>query len=93
MNSLHASKPNKDRKQDVFQLGDWVWMHMNKERFPNHRKSKLQPLSDGPLQVVERIYDNAYKVNLPGEYGVNSTFNVVDLTSFDIGLDSRLNHF
>jgi hypothetical protein len=58
---------------------------MCKERFPNQRKSKLQPSGDGPFQVFERINDNAYKIDLPGKYGVNATFNVADLTLFDIG--------
>jgi len=30
---------------------------------------------------------------LPGEYGVSATFNVSDLTLFDIGDDSRSNPF
>jgi hypothetical protein len=30
---------------------------------------------------------------LPGEYDVNGTFNVSDLTLFDVGGDSRLNPF
>jgi len=37
---------------------------MCKERFPNQRKSKLQPRGDGPFQVLERINDNAYKLTL-----------------------------
>jgi len=39
------------------------------------------------------INDNAYKVDLLGEYNVSITFNVVDLSSFDIGDDSRSNPF
>jgi hypothetical protein len=61
-NRLYASKANKGRKLVVFQPGDWVWVHMCKERFPNQRKSKLQPCSDSPFQVLERINDNAYKL-------------------------------
>jgi hypothetical protein len=57
------------------------------------RKSKLQPRGDGPFQILERINDNAYKVDLPGEYGVSATFNVSDLTLFDVGDDSRSNTF
>jgi hypothetical protein len=34
-----------------------------------------------------------YKVDLPGEYGVSATFNVSDLTLFDVGDDSRSNPF
>ncbi|KAL3567897.1 hypothetical protein D5086_030548 [Populus alba] len=43
--------------------------------------------------ILERINDNAYKVDLPGEYGVSATFNISDLTLFDVGDDSRLNPF
>jgi hypothetical protein len=89
-NRLYASKANKGRKLVVFQPGDWVWVHMRKERFPNQRKSNLQPRGDGPFQVLERINDNAYKIDLPGEYGVSATFNVADLTLFDTDFDSRL---
>jgi hypothetical protein len=56
-------------------------------------KSKLQPRSDGPFQVLENINDNAYKIDLSGEFGVSATFNVADLTLFDTGFDSRSNPF
>ena len=77
-NRVYATKANKRRKNVVFQPGDWVWVHMRNERFPAHRKSKLQPRGDGPFQILERINDNAYKFDLPGEYGVSATFNVCD---------------
>ena len=80
-----AKYANKGRKKVVFEPGDWVCVHMRKERFPMQRKSKLQPRGDGPFQVLERIGDNAYKVDLPGEYGVSATFNVSDLSLFDVG--------
>ena len=52
---------------------------MRKKRFPEQRRSKLMPQGDGPFEIIEMINDNAYKVNLPGEYGVSATFNVADL--------------
>ena len=64
-----------------------------KERFPTKRKTKLDQRGDGPFRVVERINDNAYKIELPGEYGVSATFNVADLSPFDVGEDSRTNPF
>jgi len=76
-----------------FEQGDWVWVHMRKKRFPEQRRSKLMPRVDGPFQIIEMINDNAYKVDLPGEYGVSATFNVVDLSLFDVGDDSRSNSF
>ncbi|KAH9657954.1 hypothetical protein KPL70_023288 [Citrus sinensis] len=81
------------RKLVVFQPGDWVWVHMRKERFPAQRHSKLLPRGYGPFQVVARINDNAYKLDLPGEYNVSATFNVSDLSPFDVGEDSTTNPF
>jgi hypothetical protein len=66
---------------------------MHKERFMAQRKSKLHPRGDGPFQILERINDNAYKVDLSGEYSVSATLNVFDLSLFDVGDGSRLNSF
>jgi len=78
-NKSYENQANRGRKEIVFALGDWVWVHFRKERFPNKRKSKLEEGGDGPFQVLERINDNAYKIDLPGEYNVSGTFNVADL--------------
>ena len=75
----------------TFEPGDWVWVHMRIERFPAHRRSKLNPRGDRPFQILEKINDNAYKVDLPGEFNVCASFNVADLSPFDVGDDSRLN--
>ena len=40
------------------------------------------PRSDDPFEVLERIGPNAYKVDLPGDYGVSATFNVADLSPY-----------
>ena len=55
--------------------------------------SHQQHWGDGSFQILKRINDNAYKVDLSGEYGVTATFNVSDLTLFDVGDDSRLSPF
>uniref|UniRef100_A0A2N9IG56 CCHC-type domain-containing protein n=1 Tax=Fagus sylvatica TaxID=28930 RepID=A0A2N9IG56_FAGSY len=89
----YATQANKGCRQLVFEPGDWVWLHMRKERFPAKRRSKLLPRGDGPFQVLERINDNAYKLDLPGEYNVSATFNVTDLSPFDVGGDLRANPF
>jgi hypothetical protein len=52
---------------------------------------KTPPQGDGPFQVVERINYNAYKLDLPSEYGVNASFNVAYLSPFDVGDDLRTN--
>ena len=47
----YSKQANKGRKKVIFEPEDWVWVHMRKERFPEQRKSKLQPRGDGPFQV------------------------------------------
>ncbi|KAK6139092.1 hypothetical protein DH2020_027172 [Rehmannia glutinosa] len=89
----YVKQANKGRKQVIFEPGDWVWLHLRKERFPTKRKSKLQPRGDGPFQVIAKINDNAYKIDLPGEYNVSATFNVSDLSPFNAESDSRTNPF
>uniref|UniRef100_A0A2N9I2K4 Reverse transcriptase n=1 Tax=Fagus sylvatica TaxID=28930 RepID=A0A2N9I2K4_FAGSY len=73
-NEQYANKANKGRRQVIFQPGDWVWVHMRKERFPARRRSKLHPRGDGPFQVLERINDNAYKLDLPGDDSRSNPF-------------------
>src|ERR1041384_7330519 len=48
-NKKYADSANKGRREMKFQVGDWVWVHFRKERFPKQRKSKLQPRGDNPF--------------------------------------------
>ncbi|XP_048228249.1 uncharacterized protein LOC125369523 [Ricinus communis] len=89
----YVTQPNKGQKEVIFEPEDWVWVHMLEERFPAQRHSKLLPREDGPVQVVERINDNTYKLDLPCEYNVSATLSIADLTLFDIVSDVRTNPF
>jgi hypothetical protein len=70
-----------------------VSMHLRKEQFPNLRKSKLMPRVDGPFNVIEKINENAYRLNLPAHFGVSPTFNIADLKQYlgeEDELESRM---
>jgi len=40
------------------------------------------PRGDGPFKILEKVNDNTYKLELPGDMGVSPTFNVGDLTPY-----------
>ena len=68
-------------------------MHIQKERFYKQSRSKLMLRRDEPFQILERINDNAYKVDLSGEYDISANFNISDLSLFDVNDDSWTNSF
>nr|GEY15702.1 reverse transcriptase domain-containing protein [Tanacetum cinerariifolium] len=55
-------------------------------RANKHRK-QLHPLVDGPFRILKKINDNAYKVELPGHYGVSGTFKVAELSPYTPNAD------
>jgi hypothetical protein len=50
------------------------------------------PRADGPFKVLKNINENAYKLDLPADFGVSPTLNIVDLKPYlgeEDELDSR----
>ncbi|WVZ97848.1 LOW QUALITY PROTEIN: hypothetical protein U9M48_043357 [Paspalum notatum var. saurae] len=82
MNEKYKLADSKGKKQVLFEPGDLVWLHLRKERFPDLRKSKLMPRAAGPFKVFEKINDNAYKLELPADFGVSPTFNIADFKPY-----------
>ncbi|RDX87010.1 hypothetical protein CR513_31579, partial [Mucuna pruriens] len=61
----YASRANKGKTQ-------------KKERFPNLRKSKLLLRGDGLFNVIKKINDNDYILDMPQSYEGNHTFHEKD---------------
>nr|GEX42090.1 copia protein [Tanacetum cinerariifolium] len=80
--AMYKKKANKHQKKALFKPGDLLWLHSRKERFPSKRINKLMPTGDGSYKVLERIGDNAYKLELPGDSKILATFNVGDLSPY-----------
>ena len=40
------------------------------------------PRADGPFKVLEKVNENAYKLDLPADFGVSPTFNIADLKPY-----------
>jgi hypothetical protein len=54
MNAKYKIVGDRGRKHDVFDVGDLVWLHLSKDRFPDMRKSKLMARADAPFKVLEK---------------------------------------
>ncbi|KAA3461767.1 reverse transcriptase [Gossypium australe] len=81
---------------DLLPLPNDKFVHTDAKKKAEYVKElhrKLSPRGDGPFQVIERINENSYKLDLPGEYNISATFNVSDLTPFDVGTDLRTSQF
>ena len=48
------------------------------------------PRGNSLFQVIECINDNAYKLKLPSEFGISTTFNVSHLSPFNVGDELEL---
>jgi hypothetical protein len=63
MNTKYKISGDGGRKQLDFEPGDLVRLHLRKERFSDLRKSKLMPRANGLFKVLEKINENAYKLD------------------------------
>jgi hypothetical protein len=79
MNEKYHIAASKGHKEVKLELGDLVCLYLRKERFPELRKSKLMSRATGPFKILAKINDNAYKLELPPEFGISRNFNISDL--------------
>jgi hypothetical protein len=79
MNEKYRVVASKGRKEVKLEPGDLVWLHLRKEQFTELRKSKLMSHAASPFKILAKINDNAYKLELPPEFGVSHSFNISDL--------------
>ena len=91
-NAKYVEQANRRRKYVEFEVGELVWVHLRKDRFPPGKFGKLKPRVDGPFKIIEKIGENAYKLQLLDEYEISPMFNVKDLRAYH-GEDLRASLF
>ncbi|KAG5527003.1 hypothetical protein RHGRI_028065 [Rhododendron griersonianum] len=73
---------DKKRRAVEFDVGDFVWAVLTKDRFPAGEYNKLAARKIGPLEILEKINPNAYKLKLPSHIRTSATFNVKHLIPY-----------
>ena len=74
MNEKYRIAGSEGRKEVKLEPGDLVWLYLRKDRFLELHKSKLMPRAPGPYKIIAKINDNAYKLELPPEFGLSAIF-------------------
>ena len=75
-----------------FKVGDKLWLHLNKEILKRHGKN-IKDLRYIPFEVLEKVGDNAYILNLPPYMHIYSIVNVENMKLYEPSmLDQELEH-
>ena len=80
-NSRYKQVADRKRRHLEFDVGDFVWAVLTKDRFPTGEYNKLSAKKIGPLEVLENINPNAYRLKLPSHVRTADVFNVKHLKS------------
>ncbi|PKI67383.1 hypothetical protein CRG98_012227 [Punica granatum] len=67
------------RRHVEFEVGDFVWAVLTKDRFSAGDYHKLAARKIGPVEIVEKIISNAYRLKLPSHIRTADVFNVKHL--------------
>ena len=63
-------------------MGDRVWLQLNKERLQGHGK-KIKAMWYGPFEVLKKVGDNTYIINLPPYMHIYLVVNVENLKLYE----------
>ena len=65
-----------------FQVGDEVWLHISEQRFQGEVK-KLKPIQYGQFKILEKICNNAFRLDFPSYMQIYSVVNVDNLRLYE----------
>eukprot|EP00253_Pinus_taeda_P036180 PITA_36180 len=74
-NSKYKQRHDQHRVPDKFQVGDKVWLHLQKDRVTEAYR-KLIPLRYGPYTITKAVGDSEFELNIAPFLGLHPMFNV-----------------
>nr|GEW18453.1 putative reverse transcriptase domain-containing protein [Tanacetum cinerariifolium] len=81
-NSKYKQDVDQKRRHVDFEVGDFVWAVLTKDRFPVGEYNKLSAKKIGLLEIVEKMNSNAYRLKLPSHIRCSDVFNVKHLLPY-----------
>ena len=80
-NAKYKQRHDQHRVPHKFQVGDKVWLHLQKERL-TWPHQKLLPLRYGFYTITKVVCDNDFELNIPPFLGMHPIFNVALLRTY-----------
>ena len=87
-NAKYKMDADKHRRFKLFEVGDEVMVLISKAQMQGGH-SKLHQRKYEPYQIVKKINNNAYVVDLPTWMRISKTLNVADITLFQPNMNLR----
>ena len=78
----YKERHDKHHIDHKFQVGDEVWLHISKERLQGEGKN-LKPIRYGPFRILEKIGNNAFRLDLPSYMQIYVVVNVENLRLYE----------
>ena len=82
-NAKYKEAADRKRRLVEFEVGDFVWAVLTKDRFSASEYNKLSARKIGPVEIIEKINPNAYRLKLPNHIRTADVFNVKHLIPFN----------
>lgn len=78
----YKARHDKHRQDHKFEVGDKFWLHINKERLQGEGK-KIKPIRYGLFRILEKIGNDAFRLDLPSYMQIYDVVNVVNIRLYE----------
>jgi len=88
MDKIVQSNTNYKLRADIrkrlktFNVGDYVMVKIRPEWLLSGTVKKLYVCSPDPFQILKKLNDNAYAIDLPQDFGISFIFKIEDLVYY-----------